>query len=198
MRAGIFAAVILLLAVALLLVVFGPITYVREAREFRSDPMASAEPPPIRMSELQPGLPLPGPMPNTGGENPSWHERNAVSLSEGQRLYSAFNCVGCHAHGGGGMGPPLIDEQWIYGSDIDNIYATILEGRPNGMPSFRGKIPPEQIWQLAAYVRSMAGLTPKQASPSRPDHLQAKSPESTTPEQPPAGGIVPPAATSPQ
>jgi cytochrome c oxidase cbb3-type subunit 3 len=66
------------------------------------------------------------------------------------------------------------------------------------MPSFGGKIPPEQVWQIAAYVRSMAGFTPKQASPSRPDHLQAKAPEASTPEQPPAGGLVPPAATAPQ
>jgi cytochrome c oxidase cbb3-type subunit 3 len=150
------------------------------------------------MTDLQPGLPLPGPNPNTGAENPSWYERNAAALSEGQRLYSAMNCVGCHAHGGGGMGPPLMDDKWIYGSDIKNIYATIVEGRPNGMPSFGGKIPPEQVWQIAAYVRSMAGFTPKQASPSRPDHLQAKAPEASTPEQPPEGGIVPPAATAPQ
>ena len=198
MRAGIFAAFVILLGAAVLLLVFGPITYVREAREFRPDPVAAAAPGQIRMTDLQPGLPLPGPNPNTGGENPSWYERNAVALSEGQRLFSAMNCDGCHSHGGGGMGPPLMDEQWIYGSDIKNIYATIVEGRPNGMPSFGGKIPPEQVWQIAAYVRSMAGLTPKQASPSRPDHLQAKSPEMSTPEQPPAGGIVPPSATSPQ
>jgi cytochrome c oxidase cbb3-type subunit 3 len=198
MRAGVFAAFLALLAVAIVLMLFGPITYVREAREFRRDPVASAGAPPIRMSELQPGLPLPGPNPNSGGDNPSWYERNAVALSEGQRLFNAFNCVGCHAHGGGGMGPPLIDDRWIYGSDINNIYSTIVEGRPNGMPSFGGKIPPEQIWQIAAYVRSMAGFTPKQASPSRPDHLQAKAPEASTPEQAPAGGTIPPSATAPQ
>jgi cytochrome c oxidase cbb3-type subunit III len=198
MRAGIFAAFLILLGAALLLLIFGPITYVRESREFRPSPIAGTGPDVIRLSELQPGLPLPPQSPNTGGENPSWYERNAAALSEGQRLFSAFNCVGCHAHGGGGIGPPLIDETWIYGSDIRNIFATISEGRPNGMPSFRGKIPPEQIWQIAAYVRSMAGLTPKQASPSRPDHLQAKASESSTPPQPPSGGTIPPAATAPQ
>jgi len=125
-------------------------------------------------------------------------DNNANAISMGQTLYTQMNCVGCHAHGGGGIGPPLIDETWIYGSDIRNIFATISEGRPNGMPSFRGKIPPEQIWQIAAYVRSMAGLTPKQASPSRPDHLQAKASESSTPPQPPSGGTIPPAATAPQ
>ena len=55
MRAGIFAAFILLLAAALLLLVFGPITYVREAREFRPEPVAAAGPETIRVGELQPG-----------------------------------------------------------------------------------------------------------------------------------------------
>ena len=61
---------------------------------------------------------------------------NAYGISEGKRLFESFNCVGCHSHGGGGMGPALMDDRWIYGSRPENIYATILEGRPNGMPSF--------------------------------------------------------------
>ena len=32
---------------------------------------------------------------------------NAWAVAEGGRLYEWFNCVGCHAHGGGAMGPPL-------------------------------------------------------------------------------------------
>ena len=96
-------------------------------------------------------------------QNPSSSEAqsfaaNAFHLSEGKRLYSWFNCSGCHANGGGGMGPALIDDKWIYGSAIESIHATIRDGRPNGMPTFGGKVPDDQIWELAAYVRSMAGL----------------------------------------
>lgn len=76
-------------------------------------------------------------------------------IAAGQQLYLAMNCVGCHSHGGGGMGPALIDDVWIYGSEIENIAASIREGRPNGMPAFRGFLPEEQIWQIAAFVRSM-------------------------------------------
>src|SRR6266545_1116448 len=36
------------------------------------------------------------------------YEGNAYAISEGQRLYHAFNCVGCHSHGGGGIGPALM------------------------------------------------------------------------------------------
>lgn len=79
-------------------------------------------------------------------------------INEGKRLYNWFNCVGCHANGGGGMGPPLIDEAWIYGSEPIHIYSTIVEGRPNGMPAFGSKIPEEEIWKLVAYVRALGGL----------------------------------------
>lgn len=76
-------------------------------------------------------------------------------IAAGRQLYLAMNCVGCHSHGGGGMGPALIDRTWIYGGEIENIAASIREGRPAGMPAFRGFLPEEQIWQIAAYVRSM-------------------------------------------
>ena len=83
------------------------------------------------------------------------------------------------------MGPPLMDSEWIYGSDPENIVATIVEGRPNGMPSFRARITNQQLWEIAAYVRSMAGLTPKAPSPGRDDDMQYKVDEQRTAAQPP-------------
>jgi cytochrome c oxidase cbb3-type subunit 3 len=108
---------------------------------------------------------------------------NAYAIAEGMRLYTWFNCSGCHAHGGGAIGPPLMDDTWIYGSDPANIFDTIVEGRPNGMPSFAGKIPNYQIWQITAYVRSLSGLVPKNAAPGRRDAMQVKTPESATDEE---------------
>jgi cytochrome c oxidase cbb3-type subunit 3 len=113
------------------------------------------------------------------------YEENAFALSQGKQLFSQMNCVGCHAHGGGGMGPALMDDKWIYGSQPEQIFSTIVEGRPNGMPSFRGKLPDYEVWQLAAYVRSLSGLTPKGAAPGRDDDMQSREPEnSTEPETP--------------
>ncbi|HML27955.1 MAG TPA: c-type cytochrome [Hyphomicrobium sp.] len=83
-------------------------------------------------------------------------EKDPEQIAAGKQLFTAMNCVGCHFNGGGGMGPPLMDNVWIYGDSIENIAASIREGRPNGMPSFRGFVPDEQIWQLAAYVRSLS------------------------------------------
>jgi len=105
------------------------------------------------------------------------YEQNAFALSEGKRLYSWFNCEGCHAQGGGDKGPALMDDVWLYGSAPDNVYKSIAEGRPNGMPSFGGRIPEEQLWEIVAYVRSMSGLAAANASPGRDDGLQTKEPE---------------------
>jgi cytochrome c oxidase cbb3-type subunit III len=103
------------------------------------------------------------------------YEGNAYHMSEGKRLFTWFNCTGCHANGGGGSGPALMDDRWIYGGEIDQIYLTIAQGRPNGMPAFGGKVPSQQIWQLAAYVRSMGGHGPKSARPGRDEHMQRDS-----------------------
>ena len=77
---------------------------------------------------------------------------NANAIKQGAELYHKFNCVGCHFDGGGGIGPALIDDEWVYGSSVDHIAATIRQGRPNGMPSFHAVLKDEEIWQLAAYI----------------------------------------------
>ncbi|HEY2558977.1 MAG TPA: c-type cytochrome [Caldimonas sp.] len=106
------------------------------------------------------------------------YERNAYALASGKRLWTWYNCNGCHANGGGGSGPALMDDVWIYGGDDQAIYQSIAEGRPNGMPAFGSRIPKDQLWQLAAYVRSMAALAPEDAAPNRDDAFLTRTPES--------------------
>jgi cytochrome c oxidase cbb3-type subunit 3 len=154
----------------------------RERRRFSELAPASDRPQPPAASELQagsPGAPASSPasrsMALIDGEGP--YENNAWAVSEGKRLYTWFNCVGCHAHGGGGMGPPLMDAQWIYGGDPEQVHASIVGGRPNGMPAFGGKIPDQQVWQLVAYVRSMSGLIRKDVRSGRNDDMSVRSSE---------------------
>jgi cytochrome c oxidase cbb3-type subunit 3 len=99
------------------------------------------------------------------------YESNAFEVSEGQRLFEDFNCTGCHAHGGGDIGPPLMDAMWIYGGSSEQIVASIRQGRPNGMPSFRDKLTERQMWQLAAYARALSGQLSKDVPPSRGDTM---------------------------
>ena len=103
------------------------------------------------------------------------YEGNAYATSEGQRLYNWYNCSGCHFRGGGGIGPALMDDVWIYGKEPGNVFATIVEGRPNGMPAWRGKIPQYQIWQIVTYVESLRADRGISSPPGpREEHLQAR------------------------
>jgi cytochrome c oxidase cbb3-type subunit III len=161
----------------------------REERSFRALPAANETDEKVALVSLFPGSS--GPTSEISGKGKGF-EANAYHLAQGKTLYRWFNCVGCHANGGGGSGPALIDDIWIYGGSIENIVHTIREGRPNGMPSFRGKVPDDQIWQIAAYVRSMSGNVPKDAAPSRNDHMHPRPAENRTPTFPPVSGGTPP------
>jgi cytochrome c oxidase cbb3-type subunit 3 len=114
----------------------------------------------------------------------SAYDGNAYAIAQGQRLYKWMNCVGCHAHGGGGMGPPLMDAEWRYGGRVDQIAASIYEGRPNGMPSWKGKLTEQQIWQLAAYVRTLSGQQRKDSVGARADTLSNTPPQTQTLREP--------------
>ncbi len=91
---------------------------------------------------------------------------NQQALADGQRYFTWYNCGGCHGtHGGGGMGPSLRDEQWLYGSADAQIVQSIMHGRANGMPAWGAMLTDEQAWQIAAYIRSMR--TPDEPNPPR-------------------------------
>lgn len=100
------------------------------------------------------------------------YEGNAEHIANGQRLFEWYNCAGCHFHGGGGMGPALMDNQWIYGGRLDQIHASLVQGRPNGMPSWGHKIPDAELWEIAAYVKSLSASSaangPGQSEPKTP------------------------------
>lgn len=162
----------------------------REKREFEPPPPKAAAVS-VTLSDLRPGASAPEPVIN----NPA--EASAYSVNEGKRLYTAYNCAGCHFNGGGGIGPALMDEKWIYGSQPANIYSTIIEGRPNGMPSFRNKIPDNQVWQIAAYVRSLSGQLPKDISPTRSDDMMPHKSEQASEKKLPQNSGVPKSAEQP-
>jgi cytochrome c oxidase cbb3-type subunit III len=151
----------------------------RETRQFREPPLAATRPQQPVNNPLSAGPQRPSPPPT------SPYQENAWGIAEGKRLFENFNCVGCHAHGGGGMGPALMDDEWIYGAHPANIFETIVQGRPNGMPSFRDRLPDQLVWQIVAYVQSMSGQAPIDALPGRSDHLRYSTPENARPAETP-------------
>lgn len=93
---------------------------------------------------------------------------NGAAPVEGRRLFVSYNCSGCHGgRAGGGMGPSLRDSVWRYGSSDTQIFATITEGRPGGMPAWGAKIPQGQIWELVSYIRTLG-------SSREPDRLATR------------------------
>ena len=133
--------------------------------------------------------------PATHVENPYANDPNA--LVEGKRLFQSLNCAGCHAPGGGGgMGPALSDNVWIYGSDPGQIYLTIEHGRPNGMPAWGNALPPQAIWSLVTYVKSLSNPSPEFEPQTKLGATPAPGPGNTP--HPPANKQPPPLPKHPK
>jgi cytochrome c oxidase cbb3-type subunit III len=144
----------------------------REERQSRGKPLAETAPA-ASPDTVFPGtgkLPLLDP-------RAAQYEGNASAIAQGQQLYNWMNCSGCHFHGGGGMGVALMDGKWRYGGRIDQIASSIAEGRPNGMPAWRGRMTEQQMWQVAAYVRTLSGQAPKDAVSARADETSNTPPQ---------------------
>jgi cytochrome c oxidase cbb3-type subunit 3 len=113
----------------------------------------------------------PGGAPPSPPQDLSAFASDPAHIANGKRLFTAYNCNGCHFNGGGGIGPAFMDQAWTYGGELSDIHASIAEGRPNGMPVWGRMIPDAQIWEIAAYVHSLspegAGVTGAQ-NPSPP------------------------------
>jgi cytochrome c oxidase cbb3-type subunit 3 len=152
----------------------------REERHSRAKPIGETVPAGESPDTIWPGDSSPPPL----DARAKLYDNNSPAIAQGQFLYTRMNCVGCHFHGGGGMGPPLMDDQWRYGGRIDQIAASIAEGRPNGMPAWRQKLTDDQIWQLAAYVRSLSGQPSKDAVSSRAEEMSSTTPATLTPREP--------------
>ena len=152
----------------------------REKREPRGEPLGETVPIAASPDTIFPANEAPPPL----DPRAAAFDGNAYAIAQGQQLFTWMNCVGCHAHGGGAMGPALTDSDWRYGGRIDQIASTIAEGRPNGMPAWRGKLTNQQIWQLAAYVRSLSGQQRKDAVGARADTMSNTPPQTETIRKP--------------
>jgi cytochrome c oxidase cbb3-type subunit III len=104
---------------------------------------------------------------NKVDENTVTYLSGAADLDAGKKIFTTA-CVACHlADGGGSVGPNLTDNYWIHGGGIKDIFKTLKYGWPEkGMKSWKDDYTPQQLAQLAAYVKSLGGTTP--AKPKEP------------------------------
>ena len=85
------------------------------------------------------------------------YEDDKTAISTGGKLFIAYNCVDCHgADGSGSMAPTFQDGRWHFGGSPGEVFESIYQGRPDGMPAWGGRISNDQIWMLTAYVRSLS------------------------------------------
>ena len=85
--------------------------------------------------------------------NPFAGQHDAVT--EGERIFRAMNCDGCHGAGAlGWEGPSLVDGRWRYGGADGEVYLSIHYGRPRGMPAYGGILSPDAIWRIVTYLRA--------------------------------------------
>jgi cytochrome c oxidase cbb3-type subunit 2 len=110
---------------------------------------------------------------------------------QGAELYARLRCVACHGEEGAGNGPaakayeatPSRDVRirdftrgrFIRGAQMEDIYLTLrtgLEGTPMGAYD---ALSDEQIWALAAYVRSLVGEWPWYELPPARTHARGES-----------------------
>lgn len=112
-----------------------------------------ALPPAVRYEEhiLAGGVVPPG----AALRNPYRGDRHAAA--QGEQLFGAMNCDGCHGSGAvGWVGPSLADGRWRFGGSDGAIFESIYYGRPHGMPAYGGLLPSrDAVWMLVTYLQSL-------------------------------------------
>lgn len=94
-------------------------------------------------------------------------ELNQFAINAGAAVFRTW-CSQCHGSGANGSKgyPNLLDDDWLWGGDIEAIHATIAHGiryeadpdtRYSEMPQFGDILTEEEIQQLVAYVRNISG-----------------------------------------
>jgi len=137
----------------MLMVVVAGCTSAEAAQQQQQAPPSGSVAPFIQHPEnIQPGITLASRF--TALSNP--YDGNAARRDEGAKLFIAYNCMDCHgADGSGAMAPAFTDNRWHFGGSNGEVFQSIYEGRPEGMPSWGGRISDADIWRLVTYVRSL-------------------------------------------
>jgi mono/diheme cytochrome c family protein len=79
------------------------------------------------------------------------------AIQQGRALWLQHGCSGCHGvMGGGGMGQPVIDDVWKFGSDDETLFK-LIKGQIDAqtMPKIYNAMPDEEAWKIIAYIRSL-------------------------------------------
>jgi cytochrome c oxidase cbb3-type subunit 3 len=87
------------------------------------------------------------------------------TIAAGAEIFTT-TCASCHkADLSGGIGPSLVDAEWIHGGTGPDIVKTVTDGvSDKGMPAWGAILGPKKVLQVAAFVLSKQVLDPVPAS----------------------------------
>ncbi|WP_421725236.1 cytochrome-c oxidase, cbb3-type subunit III [Bauldia sp.] len=84
----------------------------------------------------------------------------SADLAAGAQIY-ADNCAACHGDAGEGdqeLGAPSVqDAIWLYGSDSEDVIATVTNARNSSMPAWGERLDPTSVKALTFYVHNLGG-----------------------------------------
>lgn len=103
-------------------------------------------------------------------------ELYSYAVSSGAAIFRTW-CAQCHGSGAAGVKaagyPNLLDDDWLWGGDVNAIYTTIAHGirneddpdaRYSEMPAFGEILEPNEIEEVVNYVMTMSGGAAKDPS----------------------------------
>lgn len=99
--------------------------------------------------------------PPNGNADPriTYFENNAYQTAQGGRYFTWYGCGTCHVEGAAGA-RDLALEMTRHPRGFATVYVAIA-GHQNVPANYGARIPVEQLWQIAAYVRSLPGIKPE-------------------------------------
>lgn len=104
------------------------------------------------------------------------YDGDPAAIQRGKYLFIHMNCAYCHGFdGGGGMGPNLADNYWRFGADDADLFKTLWDGRPQGMPAWRNALTQDDIWRVIAYIRTFRGTEPGQGGQASSGEGQSRT-----------------------
>jgi cytochrome c oxidase cbb3-type subunit 3 len=90
---------------------------------------------------------------NRPSANP--YRGDVAAIAKGEETWTTI-CVACHLPEGTGLvGPSLVDPYWKYGNSDAELFSTVSDGRPLGMPPWGPQLGAEKIWQVLAYMETL-------------------------------------------
>jgi mono/diheme cytochrome c family protein len=98
--------------------------------------------------------------PPDGDEAATETEQELLAL--GARVYDA-DCLGCHGEeGAGGVGPPLVANEFVASASEAEVRQVVEQGRPGtAMPPFEGRLSDEEVDAVVALMESWAESPPQ-------------------------------------